>query len=609
MHSFVFPAMARIHNRRTECFSLLNPLSKNYITRMTQKRDDKNRDYLPPAIFLVAAIIFVLPFLLKLKYIGVGDWELFVTMAAVPVKTVLHYFQFPFWNPYIGGGNILFVHPEVGILSPFFILLLIFGPVGGLKIQMLLCYFLGFWGTYKLAGRLGLSNVASYLVAFAYSGSSYFALHFSIGHVPFTHFCFLPWFVYFLLKVQDNSKYIIGAAAAIALIILGNGAAVPFLYTLFFSAVFVLLYSLEKKSLRFIMAYIIAIIIGLLLASVKFIPMYDYLSQNKWEGMPNDFVPVALALKGLFSFNQELFRNADPQQYWGFHEYAAFISPVVIILALIGLIFSFKKCRLWLITLIFFFLFALGNFFEISPWNLFLHLPGFSSIRSPARANQFVVLSIAFISGYGLDILLTKLKSTDLIKKIIAGVIIGLVVLINILVNLPALKTIDYKRPREVVFHEDFRQTVGDAFNIYEIFRQNRGSLKAPWLSAYKESRGIVTPNEDVLMEYILKGQTRIISRLYTPNEVEYSMAPASEGSIVFSIGYDPGWYATDGRTLYDYNGLVTADFKNGDTKIVLKYWPPYFWLGLIVSILAIVGCLLFAFNSNLRKRIEPIFK
>ncbi|UCD17286.1 MAG: hypothetical protein JSV44_12685, partial [Candidatus Zixiibacteriota bacterium] len=97
------------------------------------------------------AIIFTLPFLLRWDYIGVGDWELFTTMAAVPVKTVLHFHQFPFWNPYIGGGNVLFVHPEVGIFSPFFAMLMIFGPVGGLKVQVLLSYFLGFWGTYLFA--------------------------------------------------------------------------------------------------------------------------------------------------------------------------------------------------------------------------------------------------------------------------------------------------------------------------------------------------------------------------------------------------------------------------------------------------------------------------
>ena len=99
--------------------------------------------YIPPAIFAIASILFSLPLLMKLNWIGVGDWELFVTMAAVPSQTITHYGQFPFWNPYIGGGNILFHHPEVGILSPLYILILIFGPLIGIKLKMVVCYFLG----------------------------------------------------------------------------------------------------------------------------------------------------------------------------------------------------------------------------------------------------------------------------------------------------------------------------------------------------------------------------------------------------------------------------------------------------------------------------------
>jgi len=576
---------------------------------MTTDKKNTGRDYIPPILFFVISLIFVLPFLLKWNYIGVGDWELFATMAAVPAKTVLHFHQFPFWNPYLGGGNILFAHPEVGILSPFFVLLLIFGSIAGLKIQMMLAYFLGFWGSYLLARKLGLSGFASYLVSFTYFGSSYFALHFSIGHVPFTHFCFLPWFIYFLLKVSDNWKNVFGSAVAIALIVIGNGAAIPFLYTVFFSGIFVVLYSLEKKTSLFIKAYLFSVIAGLLLAAIKFIPMYYYLSQNSWAGRSDDFTPLALALKGLFSFNQIIFQNAHVDQHWGWHEYGAFISPIVVILSIAGLLFSFRRCRIWLMTAIFFFLFGLGNFMDISPWNLFMHLPGFSAIRSPARANQFVVFSIAIIAAYGLDSLVGKIKISEYSKKLTAGMIIGLIILTNFMVNLPAFKTIDYKIPEKAHFKREFRHVIGSADNIYNLFKQNRGSLSSPWLSAYKESRGLVTPNNEVMMEYVISGQLQVSGREYTPNRIEYDIVPATGGTIVFGIGYDDGWHSEDSRKVYETNGLVTTDFTVSDRRIILYYRPPYFVLGLIVSLLSIAGCLLFGLNRNFGKRFETVFK
>jgi hypothetical protein len=574
---------------------------------MPESKPRHQNDYLPPVIFFVVSLIFTLPFLLNWRYIGVGDWELFATMAAVPERTVLHYHQFPFWNPYIGGGNILFAHPEVGILSPFFLLILLFGAVGGIKIQMLISYFLGFWGTYLLSKKLGISQMASYLVAFVYFGSSYFALHFAIGHVPFTHFCFLPWFVYFLLKTRDNWKFVFASSLCIALIVIGNGAAVPFLYTIFFSGVFVLLYSIEKKNAKLIISYVVSIIVGLLLAAVKFIPMYHYLSQNKWEGMPYDATPLNFIFKAFFSFNQAIFQVVKTEEHWGWHEYSAYISPLAALLAIVGLIYAFRKCRLWLVIGVFFFIFGLGHFAGFSPWNLVLQIPGFSSIRSPARAFQFVVLAAAVMSGFGLDSLLKKVNVSDAAKRALAISLLGLVLLTNFLVNLPGLRTISHKLPEKVPFEEEFRHVIGSKYDIYNLFLKNRGSLVAPWLSAYKESRALVTPTNDVLMEYVAQGELQVIHRKYTPNRVEYTVSPASDGLILFGIGYDEGWSASDGRSLFENNGLVAASFRRGDSRIVLNYQTPRFTLGLIVSLLTVAGCFLLYFNRKLGERFKAI--
>jgi len=575
---------------------------------MPKNSDQKRANYIPPVIFFFISLIFTLPFLLKWSYIGVGDWELFTLMAAVPERTVLLYHQFPFWNPYLGGGNILFAHPEVGVLSPFFLLILVFGAVGGLKLQIFIAYFLGFYGSYLLSRKLGISNIGAYLVSFVYFGSSYFALHFSIGHIPFTHFCFLPWFIYFVLKATDNWKYIFAAALSIALTIIGNGAAVPFLYIAFFAGLFILLHSIEQKKFSYIKVYIGSIIIGILLAAVKFIPMYHYLSQNQWAGMAEDSTPLAIISKAFFSFDHEIFRQAIPDQYWGWHEYSAYISPLIIVLAVIGLVLAFKRCRIWLVLAAVFFIYGLGHFSDFSLWGLMHHVPGFSSIRSPARAFQFVIFAAAVMGAIGLDNILPKLKMSDVFKKYSAVGLAVLILGINYFINLPAMNSIAYKKPQDVTFNEEFRHVVGNKHQIYDLFLQNKGSLVAPWLSAYKDSRGIVAENDLVYMDYVMQGQLTANRRLYTPNRVEYDFSAASGGSMVFGIGYDKGWQASDGRRLYETSGLVAADFNAADRRLILLYRTPYFYAGLIVSLLAIAGCFLVYFNRNFGKRFKAIF-
>jgi hypothetical protein len=575
---------------------------------MNHEQDGSSNRTLAPLLFLFISGLFTLPFLLKWSYIGVGDWELFVTMAAVPAKTVLHFGQFPFWNPYIGGGNILFAHPEVSVLSPFFPLILLFGPVAGLKLQILVAYFLGLYGTFLFARRMDLSVTGSYTATLIFQGNSYFALHYSIGHIPFTHFCFLPWFLYFLLEAEGNWKFIFAAAIAISLMILGNGAAVPLVYSAFFAGFFILIRAIQNKDWRPAKLYLGAMIIGVLVASVKFLPMYVYLSQAPWEGMSQDLVPLGLALEGFFSIDQAIFKTTGPDQYWGWHEYGAYLSPIVIILALSAVLTSFKKARLWLILALFFFIFGLGHFSDISPWALFTRLPGFSSIRAPSRAFQFVILSMSFLAAIGVDYWIKKLSNNVRSIKTLFALLIGLVAVGNFLVNLPALRSIEYKRPGQYHFAPEFRHEIGRKDNIYDLFLQNKGSLMAPWLSAYGPSRALVLPTNEVLMEYSPQGNLEVISRSYTPNRVTYEIKPSGSGTIIFGIGFDRGWRAVDGRRLYEDNGLVATAYNVSDIHLTLFYRPPYFYIGLIVSILAVGLSLAALFHTQTGNRFKAIF-
>ena len=129
--------------------------------KLLKMMDLRKPNILYPLSLVALTIYYVFPFLKRLDYWGVRDWDLFTTIAALPVGSILEYGQFPFWNPYMGGGNILFHHPEVAVLSPFFLLYLVFGAVVGLKLQVGICYLIGFWGSFRLFERLGHSRPAA----------------------------------------------------------------------------------------------------------------------------------------------------------------------------------------------------------------------------------------------------------------------------------------------------------------------------------------------------------------------------------------------------------------------------------------------------------------
>ncbi|MBD3331621.1 hypothetical protein GF356_02120 [candidate division GN15 bacterium] len=557
-----------------------------------------------PALFVLLAIYYALPLLLKIDWWGVRDWDLFTTIAAVPTGTVLNYGQFPFWNPYLGGGNILFHHPEVTVLSPFFLFYLLFGPLVGLKLQVLLCYAIGFGGSYLLARSFGLSRIAGVLFSVAYFGSVHFALHIAEGHMPFTHYCFLPWFVAFVVMAREQRHHIIWAAAALALMVLGNGGAVPLLYTLFFGGMLCLLLSIQHRTVNYLLYLAAATLGGLGLAAVKFLPGVVYLIENTWEGNPNESIPLSALDNIFFGFEHSLFVKHFEQQTWAWHEYGAYISPFLVLLALTTLIWRFRSHWPWLVIAAFFFLFGLGDHGSASPWAILTSLPGFSSLRGTGRAFHFVILSFAMLGAIGYDLLSARLAASRAkLSAYIVNFAVLVIVVTNIVFAWGIISEANHHPPPQIHRSEQFRQTIDPQGGALRSYLANRGALRSPWLSAYHPSRGLVTDNGQVLQHYAVEGQVDVRDRTVTPNVITYNLTGVHPGRLVIGMGYDKGWSADDGRPLTPVNGLISFAFDRGPETLVLRYRTPHLWLGLAVSILTLIALILFWRQASVHKR------
>ncbi len=544
-----------------------------------------------PSLFILLSLVYTFPFLIKYNYLGVRDWDLFTTITAVPVGSLLDYGQFPFWNPYLGGGNILFHHPETAVLSPFMILHLIFGAVIGLKLQVLICYFLGFFGTYMFMRRLEISEVASAAGAVVYFGSVHFALHFAEGHMPFTHFCFMPWFLYFIHKSVENTKFTIPAAVSLALMIIGNGAAIPLLYTLTFSSILFLLWAFTQRNLIYLRNYILSSLMAILLSAVKFVPMVIYLYQNKWSVNSDESIPLSALGNIFFGLKHSLFAQNFAGQVWGWHEYGAYISPLVVLLAVFSLAKCLRKHFVWLLLLIFFLILGLGNFGSYSLWALLSKLPGYSSARCTGRSFQMVIFCSAILGAFGWDYLNGILRKNSVrLVTYIPMVLLLIIVGTNVWLAYPVMDSAFTERPVEIVRHKDFKHVVDEKSHAYKNYLANRGSLVAPWLSAYHESRGLVGPFGNVFEEYILDGKAEIIKRDYTPNRIEYVINGIESGKIVIGMGDDRGWTAGTVSKLPATGGLITVPFETGEQGIILRYRTPYFISGLILSVLSMIA-------------------
>jgi len=569
---------------------IFNRMESN-LEEISTEKNSRLRRWLPYAVFLGVVAVLAIPILKTLPNWGIRDWDLFTALHAAAVGSIIDYGQFPFWNPYIGGGNILFAHPEVPVLNPLFLLLLIFGPLIGLKLQVLIIYYIGLVGCFKLSRQLGIGYYASFLPPLVYMLSSYLTLHIAAGHIPFHYFAVFPWLVFFYKKSLDKPIHILSAGGAVAFMLLGSGAAVPLLFSLFFLFLISLLDINRDLLFRPPLFAIGAGVCGVLFGAVKFFPMFDYLTRYPWipEGTV-ETTPIWILPKMFFAVNQSPFAEHIEGHIWGWHEYGAFIGPLVIILAVTGLIMGFKRCWPYLVLIFVSLVLVFGSFWPPwSPWDLLHRLPGFESIRVPSRFSFLAVFAVAILSGHGLDRLIAIFKFR---KAVLAGVIFAAVLGTHLFICLPILDVTFTRTPEKPTRHEEFRQIAGDPNRMYTGYLSNRGTIRAAWLSAYRHGRGIMDNQNRVSEWYSKDYAVEVLDRDFSPNRIGFDVRSPGGGLLVISQGYDTGWRRTDGGEVLSFQDLVSVMIDPGQDRIEIYYYPHYFNLGLLVSIVSVLAAL-----------------
>jgi len=323
--------------------------------------------------------------------------------------------------------------------------------------------------------------------------------------------------------------------------------------------------------------------------------MCVYFFQTEWTGNTSEYIPLSALPAIFFGWKQSLFTTNFAGQEWDWHEYGAYISPLLIILALVALAARFRKLWPWLALTLFFFFYGLGNFGWFSPWALLSELPGYSSARGAGRSFQYVILSVAVLGGFGFDYLRTRLAALNASRLWLSAIyVVGLAAVIgNLIFAWPIMTSASRIPAREITRSSVFEHVIDDQAMTYPNYLANRGSLIAPKISLYQPSRALVGPGDEVIPEHFLNGSARVTRRLYTPNRIEYDLDAPGPGVMVISMGFDPGWAAADDRPLRQTNGLITFDFSPGADEIVLTYETPFVRTGLVLSLLSLAGLIL----------------
>jgi hypothetical protein len=573
-----------------------------------------NKKYLYFIILVTLVLVLVFPGFSRLHNLGRGDWDLFCFWDEVPRVTINDYHQFPLWNPYASGGRPMLANPQAGFLRPTFFLSLLLGCAAGLKIEMILMLIIGMLGMFLLMRRHKMSPQASILAASLFGLSSYFTLHIAEGHVHFTTFALFPYIFLFFLKSFEQPRWLAGAAALIAWIVLAGGAIHELVPIALFLGMYGVLLSIKMRSVRPAL-YVAAIFaLAFLLTAIKSIPVLQLLQTHQ---RPMDSGFEKTTLKGLYEVllgrEQRFLGLSFEGQSWHWHEYGAYVGFIPLIAFIFSIPFLWRKQWPLIITGLLALFSSMGNIVPWAPWNLLRELPLIHSTHVPSRYIIMFIFAFAFLVGQGYDRLDAAQKKHPVRRLVLAAIAVFVIVDL-ILIGHKAFsdKMFDVVPP-EVTHNPVFHQMVdqdprkyGDYSNMYLNLLANNGTLNAndnlPFAGHARE------PSDRAYRgEVYVEGNGIAAYSLWSPNRLAVAVTAASLSRVVVNQNYYTGWKTTDGRAAEDFNGLLSANITSADHLVEFYYLPDSFLLGSAVSAVTLAGVMVWLLMPLRSRRARPL--
>jgi hypothetical protein len=576
------------------------------------------------ALYGVLSVAFCAPLFADPQALGANDWDQHLFYYGVVLKNVVEYGQWPFWNPWYCGGNVMWQNPQIAILSPVYPLSAIVSLPLAMKINIVLHYWIGFLGMHLLARRiLGVTFLpAAIYLATLVTASGAPAIHLRVGHSVFLPGFYLPLQLYFFFKAFKTGewKYIILSSATLALMIANGGTHIlPMSIAALGSvSLFAAIGRRDWRPLAFAAVFGIA---GVAYAAPKLLPVVnfvtgDYFSDTRNPTEKPDRVTLDI-LKQTYLVPTSDVTARLPMQRHGWHEYGNYIGIGSALALVFGLLWVFLRrspTDHWFgvslaATTIVLFLLSLGEFSVYSPAVLSLHLPLFSSFRIPSRYTIPFLQFAALTLGWAFQSIVSRYGLSPSLRMAVGVVAVGASAHL-IVVNQWNLKNVFSEPPFDTSFHwmSGPRQITTDT-------ESSPYAPGSPMLRALMEDRSFYTCYESLQLARGAGGgppvldanpSARVRDVDFSPNQLTFTVVDGKDPArVVLNQNWGPGWTSTAGEiAVGPPTELSSVTVPAGRTgRYTFTFVPPGLFAGTAAFLMALIASALLW-----RRRMTPIF-
>jgi len=542
---------------------------------------------------LAFALLFAWPIIPHLGQFGAfHDWEFATELHWVPYYTVVHFHQLPLWNPYKCGGMPMFANPQSRILTPFFLLHLITGPVMGAQLEIILHLALLVAGGYVLGRSLGMAPLGSMVCAAGFGSSSWFYLHLAEGHTVFLPTVYLPWVVAALCTAINRKKLLPAALGglAIALIFFEGGLYVGIFAIILIATLTAPMMLTRRSFWPLWSAMTMALFVGGF-AAIKLLPAVDFFKlypRGVTGGEGNQWSVESLCL---FSRNQDILHTGPGG--FGFQEYGAYVSMAFVLFALCGAIYGWRRPLPWLIVGYVFARIAQGDIGQHPPWDLMRSEKFFggmlTAMRLPSRFLIGTAMAFAVLAGFGADLLSTKLRR---VGPVLVGIVLAVAVVDSWLIGPPDFKVIfrDSTHVLQPSPHFQQMRQLGAKGNMTHVAMANMGALECYEYTDIK-TNAVGYDQDGYRGEQFLIGPGTVTLTRWTPNVLSFDLSSPGTNQLVVNQNYNEGWRISEGQgELFNNNGLIGVHVPAGSQHLTLQYHTRSLEVGLLMAFVGFVA-------------------
>lgn len=462
-----------------------------------------------------------------------------------------------------------FAMPETPVLTPFLALYFVSSIVTGEKISLALHLITGIVGIFAIGKLMKISRIGIVIMGISFFISDNLASQYTSGHINWKTIFYFPWIFYFFLKSFQSWKWLIPCALTNILILFEGGIHI-FIWVNMFLAAYSFFSLIDSKKLKNLIYLGFLIMATSLVGSIKIIPMIHffghYTPPQEFYGDPRASVAPPYSLKN--------FWTAITTPNWG-AEYANYIGIPLIIVFSLAILYGLKKCRPLVFTSLFFLLLTV-EFHGVSLFKLIDSFPVLNTQRIPPRFFLMSLFGFGCLSGMFITEFSRYLK--ERLKRIKIPIIEMILIAFSILIFFDLNRVFQYW-PNQCPHTQHFDYP--------------------PVSFSYNPS---LIPDGEVEQKYAapnyriwrikLKEDSKVLFR-----ELEWKLYKNILKFKAFRRGKFEKLYPQN------YNGSVAVLIPK-DTKLLsMRYSSPYFYAGLIISVITAVLMAFICFKPYIFKR------